>query len=88
METLWVDFQNEGKEGVRLICTGTLKELKEKSIELIDGLELLIWSDDKDDCGKIDNLIVEATVKYSNIDQCWVAQFDNEKLRNQSEINK
>ena len=32
METFWVDFNNTGKEGVRLICKGTLDELKGKNI--------------------------------------------------------
>jgi len=59
MEKLWVDFQNAGIEGVRLICEGTLKEMRQKKITLKDGLTLLIWSEDQDDNGKPDNLMVE-----------------------------
>ena len=84
MDTLWVDFQNSGHDGVRLICNGTLADLKEKGIELRDGLQLLIWSEDYDDNGNPDNLSVEAVVRYSNSDNCWVAQYDSKKLMNES----
>ena len=84
IETLWVDFQNAGY-GVRLICSGTLKELQEKKIELKDGLQLLIWSDDEDDNGGKDNLLVEAVVKFSDVDHCWVAQFDKNNLKHESQ---
>jgi len=86
METLWVDFQNAGYDGVRLICKGTLKELKEKNIELKDDLQLLIWSDDEDDNGRKDNLLVEAVVKFSVVDHCWVAQFDENNLKHESQL--
>ena len=85
METLWVDLNNMGHDGMRLICKGTLDELKEKSIQLYDGLQILIWDNDQDENGNADNLVVEAIVKYSNTDQCWVAQFDNAHLKNQSQ---
>ena len=85
METLWVDFNNMGKEGVRLICQGTIDELNAKSIILHDGLQLLIWDNDRDDFGKSDNLSVNSVVRYSDIDHCWVAQFDNDDLMHDSE---
>jgi len=85
METLWVDFNNMGKEGVRLICKGTIDELNAKSIRLRDGLELLIWDNDQDDFGNTDNLIVNAIVKYSETDKCWVAQFNDADLIHESE---
>jgi hypothetical protein len=85
METLWVDFQNAGFEGVRLICKGTLDELRQKNLTLHDGLKLLIWTEDQDDDGKEDNLLVEAVVKYSDVDRCWVASFDADKLMNESQ---
>jgi hypothetical protein len=84
MEALWVDFQNMGIDGVRLICNGTLKEISEKNIQLKDGLELLIWNNDEDGEGNPDNLLVEAVVKYSKIDNCWVAQFAPDNFRNES----
>jgi hypothetical protein len=71
---------------VRLICNGTLKEIKEKDIQLRDQLKLLIWSDDQDENGKRDNLIVEATVKYSDADNGWVAQYNERDLKHKSEI--
>jgi len=86
METIWVDFNNMGIEGVRLNCVGTLNELREKSIGLIDGLNLLVWSEDHDENGNPDNLIVEAIVKYSQIEKCWVAQFDWNCLKNESQL--
>jgi hypothetical protein len=85
METLWVDLNNIGKEGVRLICKGTIDELNEKSIILHDGLELLIWDYDQDNSGNSDNLTVNAIIKYSDIDKCWIAQFENKDLMHESE---
>ena len=85
METLWVDFQNAGYDGVRLICSGTLKELKEKNIELKGGLQLLIWSNDEDENGRKDNLLVEAVVKFSDFDNCWIAEFDEKNLKYESQ---
>jgi len=85
METLWVDFNNMGKEGVRLICKGTIDEINAKSIVLHEGLQLLVWDYDQDEFGKPDNLTVSAVVKYSGIDKCWVAQFNNEDLIHESE---
>jgi len=88
MEKLWVDFQNAGHEGVRLICTGAVKELHDKAIKLHEGLQLIVWQDDEDSNGKADNLMVEAVVKYSFKDKCWVAQFDENKLMHESQLNK
>jgi len=85
METLWVDFNNMGKEGIRLICKGTIDELNEKSIVLYDGLQLRIWDSDQNDLGEPDNLSVNAEVKYSDVDKCWVAQFESDNLIHESE---
>lgn len=86
METLWVDFQNAGKDGVRLICKGTLDEISEKGLTLHEGLQLIIWTEDQDDDGKPDNLVVNAVIKYSTIDGCWIAQFNVDDLKNESQI--
>jgi hypothetical protein len=82
-ETLWVDFQNMGNEGVRLIGKGTLDELDNKKIKLYGGLQLIIWQEDNNK--KVDNLAVEAAIKYSDIDKCWVAEFDKDELKHESE---
>ncbi len=84
METLWVDFQNSGKEGVRLICNGTIEELKNKNIILKEGLEFFIWDDDEDVYGNPGILIVKSTIKYSTIEQCWVAQYNSAELKHKS----
>jgi len=85
MESLWVDFQNSSSEGVRLICKGTLDEIEKKALVLSDGLELMIWQEDQDDDGTQNNLIVQATVKYDEIEKCWVAKYDDAKLIHESE---
>jgi hypothetical protein len=84
METLWVDFQNAEFDRVPY-CNGTLAELKDKRIELREGLNRLIWSEYENEIGNPDNLIVEATVRYSLRDKCWVAQFNERDLKNQSQ---
>jgi hypothetical protein len=85
METLWVDFQNSSTEGVRLICNGTLADIKKKGIKLYSGRKLLIWTEDYDDDGNQDNLSVEATVGYSDLEKCWFAHFDYDQLVHESE---
>lgn len=85
METLWVDFQNSSVEGVRLICNGTLAEIQKKNIKLFPGLKLVILTEDYDDDGNQDNLLVEATVGYSDSEKCWFAHFDGAQLLHGSE---
>jgi len=74
-----------GKEGLRLSCKGTIEDLNAKKIILHDGLKLTVWTNDKDEQGNIDNLTVSATIKYSYIDKCWVAQFQNDDLKHESD---
>ena len=88
METLEVDFNSMGVEGVRLSCNGTLKEIEKKAIVLYDGLKLLVWERDEYDDGSIDKLSVEAIVKYSKIDKCWVGQFDTNDIKLESKNKK
>lgn len=58
METLWVDFNNMGVDGVRLICNGTLQEIKEKSLVLHNELKLLVWYSDEYLDGSVEILSV------------------------------
>lgn len=85
MERLWVDFNNMSEEGVRLNCKGTLDEIERKLIKLVNGLEIIVWDDDINDAGIVDNLSVKAIVKYSEIEKIWVAAFDSKDLMHDSE---
>lgn len=80
MEKLWVDFNNAGIEGIRLTSKITIEQIKEKEIVLYDGLEILIWDEEDDEMGNYSNLSVKAIVKYSSIDKCWVAKYNQADL--------
>ena len=67
MDKIWVDFNNIGVDGVRLICQGTLDDIKKNGIILKEGLRLIIWDEE---------LLAESIVKFSSNDNCWVAKID------------
>ena len=67
MDKVWVDFNNCGVDGVRLICQGTLDDIKKNGIVLKEGLKLIIWDEE---------LLAESTVTHSSTDKCWVAHID------------
>jgi len=70
---VYADFQNLDEQGrLRLNCNGTHEDLKRLSLVLRDGIALL-FSD-----GELD---VEATVRWSQNEKLWVAEYDERSVR-------
>lgn len=74
---LYADFQNADVSGrVRLNCVGTTEDLAKQHVQLQEGLTVTLYSDDTENDGTPDELIVDGIVSYSNDEQCWVATID------------
>jgi hypothetical protein len=83
---VYADFQNlDDFNRVRLTCAGTLEDLANQGIELKEGLSLTLYTDDADDKGKPDELLVEGTTEYNKDEQCWVASIDWSAIRRASD---
>jgi hypothetical protein len=71
---IYADFQNADAQGrIRLNCIGTIEDLARRQIALHEGLVLTLYSDDADDEGRPDELLVEGVVSFSEEENCWVA---------------
>ena len=74
---VYADFQKVDDEGrLILTCAGTARDLARHRIELREGLVLTFYSDDADDDGNPDDLLVEGTVRYDAAAGHWVALID------------
>jgi hypothetical protein len=75
--TIYADFHNADRHGrLRLNCVGTTEDLSRQQIELREGLVLTFYSDDSDSHGKLDELLVDGVVSFSEDEHCWVASID------------
>ena len=83
---LWVDFNASSDLGLRLNCKGTIEDLNRQNIELVEGLELLLWNEDFDANDNPDNLVVEAIARYNPKKNLWEAEFNRRNIRHESEI--
>ena len=84
---IYADFQNADAEGrLRLNCVGTTKDLARKNVVLQPGTILTLYSDDADEEGRSDDLLVTGVVEYSEAEQCWVARVDWRAIRHASEL--
>jgi hypothetical protein len=70
---VFADFHNADAEGrLRLNCIGTIEDLARQHIELQNGQILTLYSEE---------LEVEGTVQYSEVEKLWVAQIDWAQIR-------
>ncbi len=70
---VFADFHNADAEGrLRLNCIGTIEDLARHHIELKDGQLLTLYSEDVE---------VDGTVQYSDMEKMWVATIDWEQIR-------
>jgi hypothetical protein len=81
---LQVDFNNRCATGVKLITNDDILRKGKKKIKLHDGLQAIIWDHDYDD-KKVDNLAVIAVINYSFKENSWVAEFNFDDLKHESE---
>ena len=74
---VYADFNDADPQGrIRLNCVGALEDLSRQRVSLRDGLVLMLYSDDLDDQGRLDELLVDGTVSFSEEEHCWVASVD------------
>jgi hypothetical protein len=66
---VYADFHNSDKAGrLRLICKGTIDDLRDNQLQLKEGLSLTFTDGEDFD--------VEGTVTFSKEEQIWVAVVD------------
>lgn|SRR5487761_1137944 len=74
---IYADFHNADALGrLRLNCVGTAEDLARHAITLHDGMPLTVYSDDLDEKGQLDELVVDGVASFSQEDNCWVATID------------
>ena len=82
---VYADFHNADAHGrLRLNCVGTVEDLSQQQIELREGLVLTLYSDDLDDTGQLDELLVDGVVSFSEEEHGWVAVIDWAAIRHAS----
>jgi hypothetical protein len=83
---IFVDFGNADSHGrIRLNCNGSIEDLSKQKVVLHDGLAITLYSDDLDDKGQLDELLVDGIASFSNEEHCWVARIDWTAIRHTSE---
>ena len=83
---IYADFHNADPQGrVRLNCIGTIEDLTKQRVELRDGLNLTLYSDDANEQGQLDELSVDGVVGYSEEERVWVATIDWAGIRHASD---
>ena len=83
---VYADFHNADSQGrLRLNCAGTVEDLAEQQVELREGLLLTLYSDDVDDKGALDELLVEGMASYSEEEHCWVAAINWDAIHHASD---
>ncbi|PYP89929.1 MAG: hypothetical protein DMF61_01640 [Blastocatellia bacterium AA13] len=87
VKRVYADFQKVDDDR-RLILTtrGTMRDLAFFGIELQDGLILTFYSDDADDSGNKDDLVVKGVVHYDRRSERWVAEINWNEIKHESEI--
>ena len=74
---VYADFHNADANGrLRLNCVGTIEDLARHGIALRDGMPLTLYTDDLDAKGRLDELLVNGIVSFSEEEHCWVAAID------------
>src|SRR5438105_526128 len=83
---VYAEFQNADSQGrLRLNCVGTMEDLAQQQLTLCEGLALTLYSDDLDDRGQPDELLVEGVVSFSKEENCWVASIDWAEIHHASD---
>jgi hypothetical protein len=83
---VYADFHNADSQGrIRLNCIGTMEDLSRQNVQLREGLALTLYTDDLDDKGRLDELLAEGVVSFSEEEHCWVAAIDWDAIRHASD---
>ena|SRR6266545_3221859 len=74
---VWADFQGrDWKDRVRLDLPGTQRDLAEHGAELTAGLRVVLFDEDADTEGKVDDLVVVGEIEFDEGERRWVARVD------------
>ncbi len=83
---IYADFQKlDDDNRLKLTCRGTLHDVQRFGVQLHEGLRLTFYTDDADDEGRPDNLLIDGVVQFNAEERCWVAAVDWTKLRHTSQ---
>ena len=83
---IYADFHNADARGrLRLNCVGTIEDLAQQHVELNEGILLTLYTDDLDDKGQLDELLIDGVVSFSEEEHCWVACIDWTAIRHASD---
>jgi hypothetical protein len=83
---VYADFHNADAKGrLRLNCVGTTEDLARQGITLREGMPLTLYADDLDTKGRLDELLVDGIVSFSEEERCWVASIDWPSIHHASE---
>ncbi len=84
---IYADFHNADSQGrLRLNCVGTAEDLSRQGVVLREGLPLLLYADDLDQEGRMDELLVEGVAFFAPEEHCWVAVIDWSAIRHASNV--
>src|SRR5262245_52271433 len=82
---VYADFHNLDDENrVRLNTQGTVQDLARLGLRLAEGLALTLYTEDADEAGHPDDLLVDGIARRSD-DSGWVAEVDWSSLRHESD---
>lgn len=85
---IYVDFLKTGGRANQVVLNtaGTLSDIKRHGIVLREDLVLHLCSDDADESGQRDDLIVDGVVHFDEQRRQWVAIYDPTGFMHESDI--
>ena len=88
-DRIYVDFlKTDGSRRLLLTPLGTQEDLQRLGIELAEGLRLRLYSDDIDDGGNRDDLVVDGIAHFDAENNRWVLIIDWDAIRHESELDQ
>lgn len=87
-QRIYVDFlKTDGSGRLLLSSLGTREDLERYGITLNEGLLLQLYTDDADDEGNRDDLVIEGIAHFDEANNRWVAIIDRDAIRHKSELD-
>ena len=84
---IYADFHNLDDENrLNLTCVGTNQDLDRLGIALREGLVFTFYTDDANDRGEPDDLLVDGVVEYDRAHQRCVAKVDWSSVKHTSDL--
>ncbi len=84
---VWVDFmRTDWERRVRLDLPGTRADLDRSGIDLVEGRQLVLYTEDADSSDAVDDLVAVGLARYDEEEGRWVAEIDWAEMRHVSEL--